>query len=90
MIKGLTFEAGMEKIDRLDEIKDEFKELLREAHRLIREAGSEHILARAEAYWLAHIKMAIDKDHDYLGGSMCSMDDTIREIESHLDQRDGE
>ena len=35
---------------------------------------------RAKAYWLAHVTMALTRDHDYLGGSMVTMQDTLTEL----------
>ena len=60
---------------RFEEIKEQIKELLEEAISLV-PSGER---ARAESYWFAGISIALDEDHDYLGGSMCSMQDTINE-----------
>ena len=60
---------------RFEEIICEIKELLEEAIDLV----PDHARARAESYWYAHISMALDEDHGYMGGSMCSMQDTIEE-----------
>ena len=77
-------------IARLLEIKDEMKELLGEAHDILR-SGEDHIaLRRAESYWYAHIVMALDKDHGYLGSSMCSMQDTIDELTESMEDVDDE
>lgn len=57
----------------LIDLLDQAKELLRNAPSMTRE--------RAESYWLAHARMAITKNHSYLGGSMVNMDDTIAEME---------
>jgi hypothetical protein len=57
----------------LIDLLDRAKELLRTAPSITRE--------RAESYWLAHARMAITKNHSYLGGSMVDMDDTIAEME---------
>jgi hypothetical protein len=66
--------AELEVADRLEEIKDEMLELLHEARRLVRTTAER---SRAESYWLPHIEMALHDDHEYLGGSMCTMTDTI-------------
>jgi hypothetical protein len=42
-------------------------------------------LLRAKSYWLAHAKMAITRQHEYLGGSMVTMEDTIEEIRNAED-----
>tara|TARA_S200000501_G_scaffold321758_1_gene317352 strand:- start:297 stop:524 length:228 start_codon:yes stop_codon:yes gene_type:complete len=62
---------------RFEEIKEQIKELLEEAIDLV----PDHARARAESYWYPHISMALDEDHGYIGGSMCSMQDTIEEWE---------
>lgn len=69
--------------DRLEEIKAEFLELLEEATGLLRGTGEEE---RAKAYWLAHIRCALDDDHGYLGGSMCTMQDTIAALKGEEDE----
>ena len=55
-------------------------DLLDQAQRLLRSAPGK-TRSRAESYWLAHARMAITKNHSYLGGSMVDMDDTIAEME---------
>lgn len=62
---------------RFEEIKVQIKGLLEEALYLV----PDHARARAESYWYANIAMALDEDHGYLGGSMCSMQDTIEEFD---------
>ena len=64
----------------LIDLLDRAKELLRNAPSTTRE--------RAEDYWLAHARMAITKNHDYIGRSMVNMDDTIAELEG-TDGEDG-
>ena len=68
-----------EDLERLEEIRDEMKELLNEAARILRK-GDDAAYERARVYWLAHIRTALDKEHDYLGGSMITMQDTIDEL----------
>jgi glycine/D-amino acid oxidase-like deaminating enzyme len=69
---------------RFEEIKEQIKELLDEAFDLV----PDHARARAESYWYAHISMALDEDHGYLGGSMCSMQDTLEEFDDVEDEED--
>lgn len=67
--------------ERLAEIKDEMLELLEEAKGILREVGGV-IAARAEAYWLPHIRTALDREYSYLGSSMTTMQDTVNELEN--------
>lgn len=62
---------------RFEEIIGEIKELLEEAFDLV----PEHARARAESYWYSQIAVALDDDHGYLGGSMCSMQDTLEDFD---------
>lgn len=62
----------------LEEIHEQMTELLRQADRLVHSVGNRSIEARAEGYWIAHIKSA-------LGGMGYSthattLEDTIGEI----------
>lgn len=63
--------------ERLEEIREEMLELLEEARNIIPDGT---LKARAEMYWYAHIKTAILKEHEYLGGSVVTIDDTIIEL----------
>lgn len=76
-----TPEKRQEIIDELREIQMQMIECLEQAKTLIKQSGQEMTLQRAESYWLAHTRIALTNDHAYLGGSMCSMEDTIAEIE---------
>lgn len=72
----------VEATERLTEIKDEIKDLINEAFDLVRQNAAHKVtLQRAESYWIPHVKMALDKEHDYMGGSMVTLQDTIDEIE---------
>lgn len=71
-------ERATELADELEEIKAQMLDLLQEAEGLLRGTGV--ILDRARSYWLAHIRTALDDDHDYLGGSMHTMQDSIDEL----------
>lgn len=66
-----------EAIERLTEIKEQMLELLEEAKDLLPEGMTKE---RAKCYWYAHIKTAILKEHEYLGGSLVTVDDTISEL----------
>lgn len=67
--------------NRLMDIKDNIKELVYEAKDLIRGNGSSLDYERARLYWVDHILTALDKENDYLGGSMFTMQDTINALD---------
>ncbi|MBS4001163.1 MAG: hypothetical protein KGZ71_11850 [Desulfobulbaceae bacterium] len=66
-----------EAIERLTEIKEQMLELLEAAKDLLPEGTTKE---RAKCYWYAHIKTAILKEHEFLGGSLVTVDDTISEL----------
>jgi hypothetical protein len=70
-----------EAAERIMEITEEIRELVQEAMDLIREEGSDLTRDRAQSYWYPHILTSLGGDHGYLGSSMCSMEDTARELE---------
>jgi len=63
----------------LEDKRDQMLELLEEMRDLVN-SGPDHIKARAKAYWLPHVEMALTKEHGFLGGSMCDVQDTINEL----------
>jgi hypothetical protein len=72
--------------DTLRELQGNMDDTLQQIRRTLREAAKHDervhdLLDQAECYWMAHIKTALTKDHDYLGGSFVTMDDTIEELE---------
>lgn len=69
-----------EAINTLIETKETILELLDNAMLALREFDGAY--DRAKAYWLAHIRCALDNDHDYVGGSMVTLQDTIDELEA--------
>lgn len=66
-------------VNRLEEIKDEIKELVAEAEDIIR--GSYEYRA-AKSYWIAHILTALDNESEYMGKSMTAMQDTIDNLKN--------
>lgn len=75
----------MSNIERLEAIKNEMKELLDEAKRLVlsesREQGQNIIYQRAKSYWIGHIATALDSDSDYLSSkSDVTFEKTIEEL----------
>ncbi len=73
--------------DRLVEIQGEMLELLAEATRLIQSEGG-ITYERAKSYWLAQVKMGLTNDHTFVANSMCSMDNTINELDPGCDDDD--
>jgi len=75
--------ATSERVERLIEIKEEMLELLRETTQLTRGTTEED---RARSYWQAHLRMALDDEHGYLGGSMCTLQDTINALDGEEEE----
>jgi hypothetical protein len=82
----MTDEIKRQRADDLTEIQAEMIDLLDRARTLLRGTGMAK--ERAEAYWLAHVETALSDDHDYLGGSMVTMVDTIQELRGEDDEDD--
>lgn len=70
-----------EDVERLKEIKDQMKELVEEARNILRVSDDKMIWERAKSYWIPELYMALDKDQDYLGGCMVTMEDTIEALD---------
>lgn len=66
--------------NRLMEIKNDIKDQIEEAKSLLRSVKT-ITKERAKSYWISQIETALDNDHNWLGGSMCTMDDTINELD---------
>ena len=79
-----------EAAERIMEIAEQIRGLVQEAMDLVREEGSDIARERARSYWYPHILVALGGDHGYMGGSMCSMEDTAREMEDSYDEDDEE
>lgn len=65
----MSKQISREQHDRLIEIQEEMKSLLREAEWIVH-AGGEHSYARAKAYWLGYMEGALGEQDS---GMMCSM-----------------
>ena len=85
------FQAG----ERILEIKEEIIDLVQEAMDLMRYEGTDTERERARGYWYAHIRLALDEDSGFMGRSMCTMEDSARELmaeeedeaeDEHLDE----
>ena len=71
---------------RFEEIIGEIKELLEEALDLVPEGMAR---SRAESYWYGNMIVNVNEDHGYMGGSMCSMQDTLEEFDE-IDEEEEE
>ena len=65
---------------RIMEITEEIRELVQEAMDLMRYEGTDTERERARGYWYAHIRLALDEDSGFMGRSMCTMEDSAREL----------
>ncbi len=45
---------------------------------------------RAKAYWLPSLETALDDEHDYLGGSPCTLLEVVEKLEGDSDGEDEE
>lgn len=77
-----------EAFDRLSEIKDEIKELMSEAKKIIRQHCEPITWERAKSYWFAAMSMALDNEHDYLGKEPFTMQDAIDELDDYVDEEE--
>ena len=66
-------------VRRLEHIKGRMEELIEEAKDLV-QGADRAVYARAKGYWIAAIITALSKEHEYMGGSMVTMEDTIEEL----------
>lgn len=64
--------------NRFEEIIGEIRELLDEALELVPEGVTR---SRAESYWYGNMIVNVTEDHNYMSGSMCSMQDTLEELD---------
>ncbi len=75
-------------VEDLTEIQQQMLNLIENARGVMKAGGFTGALDRAEDYWIAHLITAISDDHGYLGGSMCTLQDIIEEIESGEDEEE--
>lgn len=73
--------------ENMEEARDRLVEALDDLQGYVSTLPS-HIRERAKAYWTAHIAMAVDDDHGYLGGSMCTVQSTINELYEFIDDEE--
>ena len=71
----------MEAAEILLDAKEAIEEALVQARTALRAVDDDFPFQQADAYWLAHIRTALDREHGYLGGSMVTMQDTINALQ---------
>ena len=87
--------------ERFEEIIGEIGELVEEAIGLLPDIGvyrggnypHNMLVDRAKSYWYAHIKTALDDDHEFVGRSICNMYDTLedwRDLDGVSSEEDSE
>lgn len=81
-----TKTSNERRADELEEIFEELGEILHRAEALVRGTTEEY---RADAYWLAQMKIALSNDHQFLGGAGHTLRDTIDALRRG-DDTDGE
>jgi len=83
-------ETKAELADRLEEVKVAFMGILDHTKRMLEAARlsgvAEAEARRAESYWLAHLRIALDNEHQFLGGSMCTLQETLDELRGEDDE----
>ena len=67
----------MEAAEILLDAKEAIEEALEQARTALRAVDDDFPFQQADAYWLAHIRTALDREHGYLSSSMVTMQDTI-------------
>jgi len=67
----------IEVADVLQDARERVEEAMEEARTALASLEEGFLLDQASAYWLAHVRTALDHEHGYLGGSMVTMQDTI-------------
>lgn len=80
-IKHILNEYDDEGIDRFEDIMSEIMQLSEEAIHIVREHGSRSALARAESYWVGHIRQAVENEQWF------SMAATLNELRDEGNQR---
>jgi len=75
------------------EDKERFKEIIYEISDLAKEALDllpEDIQENARSYWYSHILCALNDDHEFMGGSMLHMNDSLEEWSSNSSTNESE
>lgn len=74
--------------ERLTQIQIEMNKLLDESIKLVRRSGDRLEYERALAYWHPQIQMALNNEHNYVGSSGHTLEQTIASLST--DEEDEE
>jgi len=85
----MSNEEQRENIEALVDIKEQIEVLLDEAKYLLYSAP-DGIRNRAKSYWYAHMRTALSDDNEFIGRSMCSMQNTIDEWSGRMSEDETE
>lgn len=70
----------------LELLQESMIEHVRAAERILKRVeNNKMIYERARSYWIPHIIMALTNDHEWLGGSMVTMEETIMEVNDNME-----
>ena len=68
----------------LEEKYSDLLDLMGDIKELVEGIPVSFIRERARSYWLAHIEMALNDDHNWVGGSMATIEGTIDELKEEV------
>jgi len=71
------FEQCEEIAEQLEEKREQLLSIVEEVKMLVNQIPSSNIQSGAKLYWLAQLEIQLGGEHSYLGGSMCTMENTI-------------
>jgi hypothetical protein len=81
-------EFKVRRIRNLEDIKDQMLALLEHAGEYIDMYAPKDVASQARSMWMAHVEMALTKDHGYLGGCDPCMEDTIQAMKGGEEDED--
>ena len=73
----------------MTEDQQRFEEIIQEIRALATEARDllpNSVLARANSYWYSHITTALNDDNEFMGRSMCNMQDSLEDWQELTDE----
>lgn len=80
MLQAGGYDTCWSEAERLAFIGNVIKGLVEEVRDFL-PRGRDSISSRAYSYWLPQLEMAIDGDHDWMGGCQITLADTVSEMD---------